>query len=74
MVFKDYLVNSTSTLSETLKKLESLSFDILLLFVIDDTGKLVGAVTDGDIRRGLITGVDVNDSVHQVMNKKVVYT
>lgn len=38
--------------------------------VVDENKKLLGAVTDGDIRRGLIRGVQIQDTVEKVMNPK----
>lgn len=39
------------------------------LFVIDDKAKCIGSVTDGDIRRGLIRGVDLETAIEEVMSK-----
>jgi dTDP-glucose pyrophosphorylase len=38
--------------------------------VVDSSGALMGTVTDGDIRRGLISGVQLSDSAARVMNTK----
>jgi dTDP-glucose pyrophosphorylase/predicted transcriptional regulator len=40
--------------------------------IINDNGKLAGTVTDGDIRRGLLRGVTLADSVKTVMNKEFI--
>lgn len=37
--------------------------------VIDKNQKLLGTVTDGDIRRGLLKGIQIQDTVEKVMNK-----
>lgn len=37
--------------------------------VVDDAGQLAGTVTDGDIRRGLLRGVDLDAPVGEVTNK-----
>jgi len=42
----------------------------LTLFVNDEQGKVVGTVTDGDIRRGLLGNVELTDPVSDVMNRK----
>jgi NDP-sugar pyrophosphorylase family protein len=34
------------------------------LFVLDENGKLIGTITDGDIRRGLIKGLNLDSPVH----------
>lgn len=39
-----------------------------VVFVEDENGVLVGAVSDGDIRRGLISGSALEDPVRSVMN------
>jgi NDP-sugar pyrophosphorylase family protein len=40
-----------------------------MVIVTDDAGRLVGTVTDGDIRRALIRGLDMGTSLDQVMNQ-----
>lgn len=42
-------------------------------FIEDDAGRLVGVMTDGDIRRLLIGGYGVNDSIKTHMRKEFVY-
>jgi dTDP-glucose pyrophosphorylase len=37
-------------------------------FVVDDRQRLIGLVTDGDIRRGLLAGIGLDDEVKSVMN------
>ncbi|MCD6068710.1 MAG: Nucleotidyl transferase [Bacteroidetes bacterium] len=44
------------------------------LFVIDDSSqKVVGTLTDGDIRRGLLKGITIEDEVHKVMKTSFRY-
>ena len=38
-------------------------------FVMSEDGKLQGLVTDGDIRRGLLSGVSMDEKVSAVMNR-----
>lgn len=40
-----------------------------IVFVLDEEGGLIGSVTDGDIRRALIAGKDLNQLVSTAMNK-----
>lgn len=49
-----YLINANATIKEALVALNKLSHDTLVLFVIDDEQRMVGTLTDGDIRRYLI--------------------
>ena len=39
------------------------------LFVLDSTNNLIGTLTDGDIRRGLIKGSNLTDRVTSIMHK-----
>jgi dTDP-glucose pyrophosphorylase len=39
----------------------------LTLFVIDGKNKVVGSLTDGDVRRGLLNGVSLEDPVEKIM-------
>lgn len=42
-------------------------------FITDHSGRLIGVVTDGDIRRLLINGYGVNDSIAAYLRKDFVY-
>lgn len=43
---------------------------IQIAIITDNTSKLLGTVTDGDIRRGLLKGVGLDQPVNLVMNEK----
>lgn len=45
----------------------------LTLFVVDESGKVIGALTDGDIRRGLINGASLDADVYSVCLKSFRY-
>jgi dTDP-glucose pyrophosphorylase len=59
-------ISPESTLRDALSILESEGLRIVL--VVDSDFKLLGIVTDGDIRRGLLTGLDMQDIVSSIMN------
>lgn len=40
-----------------------------IAIVVDETKKFIGIVTDADIRRGIMKGLDVHASVHAVMRR-----
>jgi dTDP-glucose pyrophosphorylase len=42
---------------------------IRMCVVVDAKGKFVGIVTDGDVRRGLLRGVSVDESVLRIVNR-----
>src|SRR5688572_11579257 len=39
----------------------------LTLFVVDEKNRVLGSLTDGDVRRGLLNGVALSDSVEKIM-------
>ena len=41
-----------------------------ILFLTDEQGKLVGCVTDGDVRRYLLAGGSMNGTAYDASNKK----
>lgn len=43
------------------------------LFVVNDANKLVGSLTDGDIRRGLLSGLEISYSIGSFMNTSFKY-
>lgn len=67
------IIKSGCTILDALKALNELRTKYLDLFVEDEKGKVIGVVTDGDLRRGLITGAQLTDAVDTVMNRKFAY-
>jgi dTDP-glucose pyrophosphorylase len=57
-----HLIFSDSLIKQALVQLNELAPDAIL-FVIDTNQKLIGSLTDGDIRRGLINGLSLDDKV-----------
>lgn len=54
-----------------LAAIESIERGVLqIALVLDTNGRLVGSVTDGDIRRAILTGVTLDQKVALVMNKQ----
>lgn len=43
------------------------------LFVVDEQGRFIGSLTDGDIRRGLLQGYEISDSTGVYANIKCCY-
>ncbi|NRT15102.1 dTDP-glucose pyrophosphorylase [Flavobacterium sp. 28A] len=70
--FRDYLIFSGSTIKEGLLKLNILSKDAIL-FVVDSNDKLLGSLTDGDVRRALINGVTIDKAVDEIIQSEPKY-
>lgn len=64
-----HLIHAQASLLEALGKLNSLSgMAPMILLATDADGRLLGTLTDGDVRRGLLKGFSLNDPVAQAMN------
>jgi dTDP-glucose pyrophosphorylase len=64
-----YAIQEINFVGDALKSLQQNS-PITTLFVLDKQKKLLGSITDGDIRAALINGTKLSDPVSTVMNKK----
>lgn len=65
---KKYIITTSATVLDALKALDGTSHDSQTLFVVDNESRMVGTLTDGDIRRGLIAGVTLDTSVREIMH------
>lgn len=64
--YKEHLILSGSTVKQALGVLNKLSQDAIL-FVVDDNNKLVGSLTDGDVRRGLLNDFKVENNIEEII-------
>lgn len=64
-----HIISQERTLIDALKVINSIKTGPLVLFVVDSKQKMVGTLTDGDVRRALIRGVQVNDQIVHAMHK-----
>ena len=63
-----YLVNQEVSLEEVMLLLNEIVETIL--FVVDNDNLLLGSITDGDIRRGMLKGYGMNDGVLNFIQAK----
>jgi dTDP-glucose pyrophosphorylase len=66
---KKHLVHRNDVVEVALFMLNELGQD-LTLFVVTDDNVLVGTLTDGDIRRGLLKNLNIKNSVGEFMNTR----
>ena len=66
-----FLVNETSTLSDVLKLIESNQRGVA--FAVNKDKKVIGIVTDGDIRRKIIDSARLTDSIEVCLNKNFIW-
>lgn len=62
-----FIGKSNLTISETMQRIDGNSHGIL--FLVDKVGKLCGCITDGDIRRYLLSGGDMSGMAVDAANK-----
>lgn len=65
---KNLFISPNDTLRTAMEVIDKNSLQIC--FVVDASGKLVGAVTDGDIRRAILKSAQLDHPIHGLMNKK----
>lgn len=66
----EYLIGPGATVAQALETINRSEGKIAL--VIDPDRRLLGVVTDGDFRRGLLRGVGLDQPVERIMNPKPV--
>jgi dTDP-glucose pyrophosphorylase len=71
--FSKYVIPSNTTIREALIRLNSISDDVLTLLVVDSDDCFLGSLTDGDIRRSLINGIELEDQVKAALHKNYFY-
>src|SRR5271165_424924 len=65
---KPFLVPQSHTIRQAMEHLEKTEEKIV--FVVDDESRLVGSLTDGDIRRWILSDGDLKAQVLLVCNRK----
>lgn len=70
---KKYIIPQTASIKEALVALNQISTESQSLLVVNEEEKLVGTLTDGDIRRGLILGAEISDCVGKIMHRNFKY-
>ncbi|GGB72004.1 alcohol dehydrogenase [Flavobacterium suaedae] len=64
--YKDHLLKAGSTIKDALIKLDALAKDAII-FIVDGENRLLGSLTDGDVRRGLIKGITIDHQVDEII-------
>ncbi len=63
--YKNILLKLSSTIKDALKIIDISGMQIAL--VVDENEKLIGTLTDGDIRRGLLSNLSLEDSIESII-------
>lgn len=65
---KEFIITESSTIKDALIAINDITHDGESLVVVNSEQEIIGTLTDGDIRRGLIAGVELTDSVCKIMH------
>ena len=66
--WRETLINGQTPIRKALETIDASSVQVAV--VVDDQNRLRGTVTDGDIRRGILKGNDLETPVEVVMNRE----
>ena len=72
-MIKEYIINQSATIKDALVAINEITHDGESLIVVNEAHQMVGSLTDGDIRRGLIAGAELKDSVYKIMHRDFKY-
>jgi dTDP-glucose pyrophosphorylase len=64
-VWRQAILTNNSTIEAVIRNLDKVAIKIVL--VINEEGTLEGTISDGDIRRGLLRGLDINSSIESIV-------
>lgn len=64
--YEKHIISAQSSVKEALEKLDILASEAVL-FVVNEQGEMLGTVTDGDLRRGFIKGLGLDNSLDLFM-------
>lgn len=67
------IIHSNASIMDALVLLNQSHSASMTLFVTDNDGKMIGTLTDGDIRRALIQGNHINDNVCNAIHRDFHY-
>lgn len=61
------ILSANATIQQAIRNLDQVAIKIVL--VVNDAGVLEGTISDGDIRRGLLKGLDLNSPIASVIHR-----
>ncbi len=65
--WRNAILPESSTVADVIQNLDMVAIKIVL--VVDKVNKLIGTISDGDIRRGLLKGLDLNSPIASIVHK-----
>ena len=66
-IWRKAILPANASIQQAISNLDQVAIKIVL--VVNDAGELEGTISDGDIRRGLLKGLDLNSSITNVIHR-----
>lgn len=66
-IWRQAILPANVTIQQAIHNLNQIAIKIVL--VVNEAGELEGTVSDGDIRRGLLKGLDLNSSIESIIQR-----
>ena len=71
---RNILINKEKTIYDALKRLNEITnISRLILFVTDNNDRIIGSLTDGDIRRSIILDANIRKKIEDVCHKDFLF-
>ncbi len=70
--FNKIKLYKNSSIRDVIKRMNKTGLKIVI--IINEKGKLLGTIVDGDIRRSIIKGLNLDSNIKEVLNKKPIVT
>ena len=64
-----HIIDCNKSILDAISQINGLSPEPLVLFIKDEANCIIGALTDGDIRRALIAGKSLQERVEKAMHR-----
>lgn len=64
-IWRNAILPKDSTIGQVIRNLDQVGIKIVL--VVDEANKLLGTISDGDVRRGLLKGLDLNSPITNII-------
>lgn len=69
-VWRRAILPLDSTIEQAIRNLDEVAIKIIL--VVNEAGALLGTISDGDIRRGLLKGLDLNSPIASIVHHNAI--
>lgn len=64
-----HIISKKNPIIDAIRRINEIQDEPLVLFVVDENNAMCGTLTDGDVRRALIKGVNVNAPIVDAMHR-----